>query len=76
MFLTRALLLNLLIRRIGAETSTLLRAEVTRSFTRLSGYVCDPMLIQGLILLGAGALLIAAWAVWGRKHKPEDNTPT
>jgi|GEM_PF-410545 len=68
-FLSRATLLNMIYARFSANISTLLQAEVRNSFYRLSGYVFQPMLIQGAVILGIGTLLIVAWAVWGRKKK-------
>ncbi|MCB2209255.1 hypothetical protein KQH62_00030 [bacterium] len=66
----RASLLSLLFNRLGGNSvSTLLRAEVERSFYRLSGYVFQPMWIQGAILAGVGLVLVIAWIIWGGKKK-------
>jgi hypothetical protein len=72
-FLTRASLLRALFVRMGGDTmSTLLRAELERSFYRLSGHVFQPIWIQGAILAGVGLLLIAAWLIWGGKKNPKN----
>jgi hypothetical protein len=68
--LTRASLLSALFTRLGGDTmSTLLRAELERSFYRLSGYVFQPMWIQGAVLAGVGLVLVVAWIIWGGKKK-------
>lgn len=55
--------LEMLSNAISTEFSDLLREEVLASFTRLSDYVTQPILLQGAIILGVGVLLIVVMIV-------------
>lgn len=70
-YLSRATMLNALYSRFGDNISPLLQTELKRSFFNLSGYVFQPMLIQGAIIAGVGLLLIVLGAVLGKTKKKE-----
>jgi hypothetical protein len=63
----RILLLNLLVNAFPLQVSDLLRAELRLSLVRMTDAVFQPMLVQGLIILGLGVLLIVLGVVLGRR---------
>lgn len=66
----RSGLLNLLVNRFPLAVSDVLRAELRLSLTRLTDAVFQPMLVQGLIGLGAGAALLVLGILLGRRRAP------
>ena len=68
---SQAAMLSALYNRFGENISPLLQTELKRSFFALSGYVFQPMLIQGVIIAGVGLVLIVLGAVLGKKKGKE-----
>jgi len=73
-FLARAQLLALITNAIAMQMSDLLRTEVEASFTRLSGYIFQPITIQGAIMLGVGALLVIVMIIANSARRKKINT--
>ena len=71
-YLSRAAMLNGLYSRFGENISPLLQTELKRSFFTLSGYVFQPMLIQGAIIAGLGLVLIVLGVVLGKKQGQQE----